>query len=77
MNPHYGIKLTETEIEGMFCGGYEAGVELPVNDRTKLVCLDGNVWKLKSDDGELCGFLRPENCISCEQLRSEIITLLP
>lgn len=66
------LKLSDTEVEGMIRCDWNAGTRIEAGESLHLICLDGKVWKLIDREAELLGFLRPENCRSCADIRSEI-----
>lgn len=53
------MKLTETEIQGMMMGNWEAGTRLDVTPTVRAVCLDGCVWELQNCDEELLCTMNP------------------
>jgi hypothetical protein len=51
--------VRSTVVEGMMIGGYSEGTEIQVSDEVTAECVNGEVWRVLTDEEELLGYINP------------------
>lgn len=70
------IQLKSTEIEGMLSDGFTQGAELQISETAYARCVDGELWRVETKEGEIMDYLNPTVVATGEQLCTEIARII-